>query len=1436
MKRYFTLASYILFLGLVSLVSALPVQAATVALATSPLATSTTSVVKPNVLLVLDDSGSMAWDHMPDDASDGGSAVSWTYGYYGLRSSQCNEIYYDPNTTYSPPVDAAKVSYADATFSSAWVDGFNTGSGTVNLNTNFKASQSLNGDSLGQSAYYYSYSGAQTTQLQKNYNTPANAFQTECKDSTGSSTSAIAPINGVKALVGGAPSTPGSGVFTKHRLATTETTTIVLAGGGSGSGYQVNSITVGSTTITSGATTQTNNTNTLAGLMAAKITLGGYSATASGSTVTITGPTSAKDLTPVVNLGAFAGTAITFTTDIFPDTTAANLTNYANWYSYYRTRILMMKTAAGQAMSSLDQSYRVGLLRLSNSGSPAVPLDTFSGTSRTNWYSTFYGVSPGGSTPLRVALSDAGRYYAGKLGGSVTDPMQYSCQQNFSIMSTDGYWNGTSTGYGLDGSTAVGNVDGVEVRPYNDGATAVTQYTNTYTRNSYSKVRSTCTGSSSNKMLQTQPQIGTCTVTVSGASCTPSSWGNNGTATISGSCNTTSAPSPSAAVLQGTSSVAVPSGGTSDTLADIAMYYYKNDLRTVALGNCTGAPVSPATTGNTLCSSASPDPYDNVFKSSTDTNQQQHMTTFTLGLGASGWMNYSAGYAKSGTNADYDAVRLGLSATTSVCTWQTAGTACNWPTPGVDGSGNGFIANIDDLWHAAVDGHGTYFSATNPDTLSTGLSNALAGIKAKKGAAAAAATSTLNPVAGDNFAYVASYTTVLWTGNLEARGINTDDGTVSENATWCVEDIPDPATCTNGTVVAQTSGDTTIYNCETPSAGTCTDFSGDLTSGPTVCKTPVARACTGTMDTKVAASSDTRTIKTANSAGTALIDFNAAYATANPSYFNATTLAGLSQWTSLDSTQKANAVGANMVNYLRGQFGFENRSPLNDGPPDNKLYRFRQAVLGDALESQPAFIADPVFSYPYLGYTAYKTAQASRAGTVYMGTNDGMMHAFASATGVERWAYVPSMVIPNMWKLADFNYGTSHSNFINGSPVTTDVCTANCANTTAPLPVWKTILVAGLNGGGRGYYALDITDPTTPVLLWEFTTTAGIGKTQDDDLGYSYGQPVITKKTDGTWVVMVTSGYNNVSPGNGKGYLYVLNAGSGAIISKIATGVGTTTTPSGLAKIAGFNSEPPGNAVSYAYGGDLLGNVWRFNINDTTTSATIGTGSVTKFATLFSDVAGTNPQPITTTPVLGKILGNPVIFIGTGKYLEVGDLTTTQTQTEYAIKDDGSGSTFVNPRSQTTLMVNQTLTTNTLTGTRSVTTPANPAPNFSTGRGWFVDFPESGERVNIDSQLVQGVLIAPTIVPSNTACSPGGHGWLNFLDYKTGAAVTSSGLVSTRYDSTIVGVNILYIDGNPVVEVVTSTNPTPQVDPDVTFPPTAGNFAGKRSLWRELIQ
>lgn len=1361
-------------LGLFNLSMAAPVSAP-VALATSPLATSTTTEVKPNLLFVLDDSGSMDWEHMPDDDSNAGSAVTFNFGYYGLRSSQCNQVYYDPNHTYLPPVDATGVSFADASFTAAWVNGFNTGSSPVNLNTSFKASQSLGGDSTGRSAYYYIYSGAQDTLQEKNYHSTTNTFYKECSSGNGAS--------------------PGKDVFSKRRLATTETTTIVVSGSNSTS---VTSIKVNGVELMSGASTADTNSATVAANIKNKITLNGFSATVSGSTVTITGPTSAANHTPVITQSG----SMTLTTDVFPDTDPAKLTNFANWYSFYRKRILMMKTASGRAFSSLNNKYRVGLLLIGDT-TPLVAMNTFESAHRTDWYSKLYGVTPSGSTPLRKALSTAGKYYAGKVG---TDPVQYSCQQNFSILSTDGYWN-TGDGSGLDGAP-VGNQDGTAGRAMYDGAQAGTSVTTQYTWNKYSTTTSGC--SSSRKRLRTQPQKFSCSVISGEETCTAAV--NDGPATDSGTCSrsvTLPNPNPSARVAVGTPVTSPGStGGSSDSLADVAMYYYETDLRP---GSCT------------LCT-------DNVFTSGKDNNKKQHMTTFTLGLGASGWMNYSSAYNSNGSE-DFNAVSLGSEASSTVCTWQASGTICNWPIPGMTGGGDGFIANIDDLWHAAIDGRGAYFSATNPESLSSGLSNALAAINTRKGAAAAAATSTLNPVANNNYNYLASYSTVSWKGNLEAREINTETGDISKNATWCVENVVASTCAAPSTVEAETTtGDTTIYNCVTPNSTICSE--GTLVG--TDCKVPVAVACTGTMSSLVDSASDTRKIWTKGPGAATLNNFKLSGGDLSAADFNTGKLSGLTQWTTLDAAQQAAAIGDGIVNYLRGQKGKEDST---DNAVSDRLFRAREAVLGDTIESQPAFLGKSTFSYVDTGYADFKAATAGRAGTIYIGANDGMMHAFNADNGTERWAYVPSMVIPNMWKLADSNYAVNHSYYVNGSPVLSDINVGGA---------WKTILVAGLNGGGRGYYALDITDPAAPELLWEFTPA------NDSDLGYTFGRPVIAKKADGTWVVLVTSGYNNipeptktplVNTGDGKGYLYVLDADSGSIISKIGTGAGSTSVPSGLAQITAYaDDSEKNNTAIFVYGGDLLGNVWRFDIN---------AESVIKFAEL-KDSAGVT-QPITTAPELGDVLTSDgkvhrVVYIGTGKYLETGDLADTQQQSVYAIKDDDTPTTspatdtLVNPRASTSSpdrMVQQTISGG--TDTRTVTTATGDnKPDFKVDRGWFVDFPDSGERVNVTMELSLGILAVATTVPSDTVCTPGGTGWLNYFDYSTGGSVDSTYVVSTSMSSPIVGINLMYIKDPTTGKIVPKIG-TVTADGDaktISLPPPSekSGFQKKRAIWRELIQ
>jgi type IV pilus assembly protein PilY1 len=1007
-------------------------------------------------------------------------------------------------------------------------------------------------------------------------------------------------------------------------------------------------------------------------------------------------------------------------------TYAEEMTNFANWYSYYRTRMQMMKSSTTRAFKLIDQRYRVGFITIANQGNAGnyLPIADFGNTQKANWYSTLKAISPVTNTPLLTGLATVGRIYSGKKPFGNSDPVQYSCQQNFALLTTDGYWNfGTAPGTQIDGTTNIGNMDGVGTgRPQFEGPTA-----------------------------------------------------------------------------------------SAGSLADVAKYYFDTDLRTPGLNNCTGA------LGTNVCE-------NNVAVSPTDNNVKQHMTTFTLGLGVDGNLGYTSDYLTA-TSGDFYDIKQGTK---------------NWPVP-VGGSQTA----VDDLWHAAVNGQGQYFSAKNPNTLNQSLNDTLQQIGSKIGAGAAAASSTLNPVQGDNFAYISSYSTVKWTGNLESREINTNSGEISDSAAWCVENVL-PSTCPLPSAIQSEDifGATVAY-CVTPSssAASCNNISGTLVG--TDCKVEIALSCTGTMRSKVGPNLSNRNIYIRN--GSSLTEFRYSNLTAaQQNYFNKPFVSSkLSQWSALTSAQQNIAFGENLVNYLRGESGYEDRS--SNAPPsvptDNRVFRFREATLGDSLESTPLFVGKPSLDYvdpnygPITDPSSFKAQNASRLGIVYIGTNDGMLHAIDAATGDERWAYIPSMVIPKLHQLADRTYSTHHANFVNGDPTIADVCVANCNASGAGGAQWKSILIGGLNGGGNGYYALDVTNPTTPIFMWEFD------QTNDSDLGVSYGRPHITKKADGTWVVMITAGYNNIGDSTavppiaasnpGKGILYVLNPVNGQIVSKYNTGVGDISTPSGLSKITGASLSPStNNSDVYVYGGDLLGNIWRFDINQ---PAAIGSNPF-KMAELKD--AGGKPQPITTAPEIALVGSKRLIVVGTGKYLELSDLTDTSQQSIYAITDSDSipPVTLVNVRGS---LAKQTLLD--VGGFRTIQQPA-ASPNYATQRGWYVDLPDLGERVNILPQISGNALIVGSTVPSNTICSPGGYGWVNFFDYETGADLppdpdnpsSVANLAGIKQNAPPVGINIFTVDNKTVTDVTTANNTTPQKVNVPVGRPSSG-FQDHRVIWRELI-
>jgi type IV pilus assembly protein PilY1 len=442
-------------------------------------------------------------------------------------------------------------------------------------------------------------------------------------------------------------------------------------------------------------------------------------------------------------------------------------------------------------------------------------------------------------------------------------------------------------------------------------------------------------------------------------------------------------------------------------------------------------------------------------------------------------------------------------------------------------------------------------------------------------------------------------------------------------------------------------------------------------------------------------------------------------------------------------------------------------------------------------------------------YTTFKST-VSRPATLYVGANDGMLHAFNANTGQEMWAYVPTMVMPKMYLLADENYAVKHTYFVDGSPTVMDAYFGGS---------WHTVLVAGLNGGGRGVYALDVTDPNNPKTLWEICSDSSLCTINDQDMGYTYGNPVVTKRaSDGKWVVLLTSGYNNINPGDGRGYLYVVDLVSGTILNKVTTGVGDATTPnpSGLAKITALaNNFSVDNTTIAVYGGDLLGNVWKFDM-------TAATPTAQRIAQ-----TGAN-QPITTRPEVTKIGSDFVLYVATGAYLGVTDLATTATQTVYAFKDTGAD--IGNLRTNAGIVANNA----SLSGT-TVTISNATTVNWTTQLGWRVDFPQSGERANIDPQLIQGTLLIASNVPDTDACSAGGESFFYQFDYENPRAAINSlngTTLGQRIGSAVaVGLTVIKLPSGVVKALVPLADTSIQ-NPGVAPPPSG---TGTRRIgWRQL--
>ncbi|TSA49362.1 MAG: hypothetical protein D4R48_03530 [Nitrosomonadales bacterium] len=506
-----------------------------------------------------------------------------------------------------------------------------------------------------------------------------------------------------------------------------------------------------------------------------------------------------------------------------------------------------------------------------------------------------------------------------------------------------------------------------------------------------------------------------------------------------------------------------------------------------------------------------------------------------------------------------------------------------------------------------------------------------------------------------------------------------------------------------------------------------------------------------------------RLIATMKDDGTAI-----AFLSASMSATQQSSLAATIQGTAYTSTQ--------IVSFLRGDRSNEGASAL----------RVRSSALGDIIHSRPYFVADATNP------------------TIFVGANDGMLHAINTANGTERWAYVPSMLLSKMKALAANPY--THDYYVDGQINIADIVVSGTT---------KNVLVGGLGAGGRGLYALDITTLTAAneaavasKVLWEITPskvnyanpTVANAYT---NLGYTYGTPTIGQTEDGSYAAIVGNGYNDgggscnpasATTGSGstlatttsdcQAYLYVINAATGQRIMAIKAGTsGTAASPNGLSTPAAVDVNSNGK-IDRVYAGDLNGTMWKFDLSSATPSSWTATALYT-----------TSPaQPITATPGIAiHPNGGYMVNFGTGQMFSYTFPSSTRTlasdpvpsgtdadrATVYYVYGIWDGAPVAN-----TTLVTQTLTERSYTDPAGTTTRVRRssaiAPTWISGgnKGWQVALP-AGERVIGEGSFIEsGRFYFTSYNPNvgyavpNTTTNEYGENWLNELNYLTGGSST----------------------------------------------------------------
>jgi len=1091
--------------------------------------------------------------------------------------------------------------------------------------------------------------------------------------------------------------------------------------------------------------------------------------------------------------------------------------NFANWFSYYRTRFLTLKTVLSRVLNGFPNTVRFSYQGLPGpgqytAGTPAFKdlQDRFQpyGDNQGNFFTWLFAQRANSKTNLVSAAarvhefcrSDQAYLKNPRLALDATTNPLLGCRNNHHVMFTDGFWE--------DFIRVPGNFGGLAglvtpTAPTGDAQLWLGNNDGSSTALPLNSAAVTTAGLEEEEYDPTKPY-----------------------ARIFADENT-------------------------GMLADVVFASWITDLRPDSTDPAAANQVLPLHTKDSSKSA------EQVFWDHThDPADWQHVTTYTIGLGVAGNVNYP-----DGTWTDNGSTR----------TLQANGFPGNWNTIGMTGSSASATlvpsaVKIDDSWHAGINGRGGYLSAGDPAALIKAFSDVLdaIGTLAKDSSAAAAAVNT-GSTASQDVVYQARLNSAGWSGDVRAYQVSAGKG---------------KAPCPGLNVLAG-------QLCQDPSKGeyfkSAADAMREITPSDRRIFTAVAAVGKEFIWNNL---SDIQKLDFLRGAGFTGTDLTTPSSAPSPAQSDEA------------QARLAYVTGDRTYEEVGEKYRFRTRpllTPCTEPPCTN--------LLGDFINSAPVLVGAPAFYYNAPGYqsaagthtTGFKQRHQNRTPLVYAGANDGMLHAFDAGTLQETFAFIPPVLMgltgvsgtqvqrPGLHVLSDPAYGgnAKHRNFVDGPIVTGDVRFGS-----ADQGDWHTVLIGALGLGAQALYALDVTDPqlghTTPQLAeslyhWQFTDRDATPNTMETldpaDLGYVFGRPAIVRMrgTGGApvWVAITGNGYNSseddgsrntgcdnaaVDTGNtacGQAVLYVIEIETGQVIKKFSTGVGRKDDPLypaaadadkrrsnalGQPTVVAESVHTDGDLLAdYAYAADLFGNIYRFDLTGTSTKP---------IRTLFSAVgpaAGTtagSAQPITSPVAVARHplgLGTLVLF-GTGKYLEVADAGDRQIQSFYAIWDLGSDDQAKVQRS--TLLEQSFSTTEIVVNdgdgaevTRGRTSSTNRI-DWRTHLGWYIDFKETGstinkgERVATEPEVQGGRVIFVSLVPESNPCVGGGYSWINALDLRNGGRL---GLTPFDFnlDGSIGEADLLTISGEQVVGSSVRLTPGGESTGIYSSPSSFGDGAGR---------